>query len=113
MAIYTGADKRIGRVFKQIFSTTEQLIGKWIDGNDLYEKSYSVSIANATSSAEVLADLSGLGFDYCEIVRANLVTASGRVPIFGNLEINGTNVEYTAEVGTGPAYFTLHYTKSS
>ena len=113
MAIYDGSDKRLARLFSQEYKTTEQLVGKWINNEDLYQKSYEAPIQTATSTAVILADLSGLNFDYAEIVRANLVTASKCIPIFSNLEINGTNVEYTAELGTGTAYFTVQYTKAN
>ncbi|MBO7339627.1 MAG: hypothetical protein J6X14_00865 [Lachnospiraceae bacterium] len=110
MATYTGKDKRLKYLFAPAFSTSEQPVGKWIDGSDLFQRSYSVQITNATSTDEVIADLSGLGFDYAEIVRANLVTSSGAVPIFANLKINGTDLEYTGAFGTGTAYFTIQYT---
>lgn len=111
MAKYDGADKRLARLFCPEYKTTEQLIGKWIDGSDLYQVSYSVQITNAESEDEVIADLSGLGFDYAEIVRASFI-GSAIVPIFANLKINGTDLEYTAAYGAGTAYFTIQYTKA-
>lgn len=89
MANYDGADKRLARLFCPEYKTTEQLVGKWIDGSDLYQTSWSVQITNAESEDEVIADLSGLGFDYAEIVRASFVGSSGIVPIFANLKIKG------------------------
>ena len=112
MANYDGADKRLARLFCPEYKTTEQLVGKWIDGSDLYQTSYSVQITNAESEDEVIADLSGLGFDYAEIVRASFVGSSGIVPIFANLKINGTDLEYTAAYGAGTAYITIQYTKA-
>ena len=111
MANYDGADKRLARLFCPEYKTTEQLVGKWIDGADLYQVNYSVQITNAESEDEVIADLSGLGFDYAEIVRASFV-GSVIVPIFANLKINGTDLEYTAAYGAGTAYFTIQYTKA-
>ena len=111
MANYDGADKRLARLFCPEYKTTEQLVGKWIDGSDLFQVSYSVQITNAESEDEVIADLSGLGFDYAEIVRASLI-GSVIVPIFANLKINGTDLEYTAAYGAGTAYFTIQYTKA-
>ena len=111
MANYDGADKRLARLFCPEYKTTEQLIGKWIDGSDLYQTSWSVQITNAESEDEVIADLSGLGFDYAEIVRASFI-GSVIVPIFANLKINGTDLEYTAAYGAGTAYFTIQYTKA-
>lgn len=110
MANYDGADKRLARLFCPEYKTTEQLVGKWIDGSDLYQTSWSVQITNAESEDEVIADLSGLGFDYAEIVRASFI-GSVIVPIFANLKINGTDLEYTAAYGAGTAYFTIQYTK--
>ena len=111
MANYDGSDKRLARLFCPEYKTTEQLVGKWIDGSDLYQTSWSVQITNAESEDEVIADLSGLGFDYAEIVRASFV-GSVIVPIFANLKINGTDLEYTAAYGAGTAYFTIQYTKA-
>ena len=111
MANYDGADKRLARLFCPEYKTTEQLVGKWIDGSDLYQTSWSVQITNAGSEDEVIADLSGLGFDYAEIVRASFI-GSVIVPIFANLKINGTDLEYTAAYGAGTAYFTIQYTKA-
>lgn len=111
MANYDGADKRLARLFCPEYKTTEQLVGKWIDGSDLYQTSWSVQITNAESEDEVIADLSGIGFDYAEIVRASFI-GSVIVPIFANLKINGTDLEYTAAYGAGTAYFTIQYTKA-
>ena len=111
MANYDGADKRLAHLFCPEYKTTEQLVGKWIDGADLFQVSYSVQITNAESEDEVIADLSGLGFDYAEIVRASFI-GSVIVPIFANLKINGTDLEYTAAYGAGTAYFTIQYTKA-
>ena len=111
MANYDGADKRLARLFCPEYKTTEQLVGKWIDGNDLYQTSWAVQITNAESEDEVIADLSGLDFDYAEIVRASFI-GSVIVPIFANLKINGTDLEYTAAYGTGTAYITIQYTKA-
>ena len=111
MANYDGADKRLARLFCPEYKTTEQLVGKWIDGSDLYQTSWSVQITNAESEDEVIADLSGLGFDYAEIVRASFI-GSVIVPIFANLKINGTDLEYTAAYGAGTAYFTIQDPKA-
>ena len=111
MANYDGADKRLARLFCPEYKTTEQLVGKWIDGADLFQVSYSVQITNAESEDEVIADLSGLGFDYAEVVRASFI-GSVIVPIFANLKINGTDLEYTAAYGAGTAYITIQYTKA-
>ena len=112
MANYDGADKRLKYLFQPPFSTTEQVVGKWLDDSDLWQISYSAEIQTATSTDEVLADLTSLGFDYAEIVRANLVTSSGCVPIFANLKINGTDLKYTGELGAGTAYVTIQFTKA-
>ena len=60
MANYDGADKRLARLFCPEYKTTEQLVGKWIDGSDLYQTSYSVQITNAESESCFFAS-SGLG----------------------------------------------------
>ena len=43
------------------YSTNEQVIGKWIDGKNIYRKTYKVT--NISSSNVDLVDVSGLNFD--------------------------------------------------
>ena len=41
-----------------IYSTTERLIGKWIDGSDLYEKTVDIGAIDATLSKDVAHGIS-------------------------------------------------------
>ena len=49
MATYTGNDKRLQKLFEltaseigHTYSTTEQVVGKWIDGSDIYETTFEI-----------------------------------------------------------------------
>lgn len=49
MATYTGEDKRLQKLFELTagaaaheYKTTEQVVGKWIDGSDIYETTFEI-----------------------------------------------------------------------
>lgn len=92
---------------------TEKAVGYWTDFSKLYQMSYEIQITNSSSVDEVIQDLSSLGFDYIGIVEATLVYGSKSRSILPNLCVNGTDLEYTGSYGTGKAYVTVRYTKSS
>lgn len=45
-----------------IYSTTEQVVGKWVDGRDIYEITFETS--NSTINASVNIDVSALNIDF-------------------------------------------------
>ena len=52
-----------------VYSTHEKVVGEWIDGKPLYEKTFSGSVtANSNYS---FADISGLNYDYFSIYEAS------------------------------------------
>lgn len=101
------------------YSTTEQVVGTWIDGKTLYEKTVSETITN--SSAQVIATVVGAEYKRIE---GFVSSSSGVVPVPYN---DGTSfyVPYTdsddvilaksnAGQGVGNTLIlTIQYTKSS
>ena len=104
------------------YSTTERLIGKWIDGSDLYEKTIDIGAIDATLSKDVAHGIS-LG---------TLVSAQGSayftssslwacIPYVDNdasyqryLYVTDTNVRVGGAANAGAVskcYVTIRYTK--
>lgn len=53
------------------YSTDEQVVGRWIDGKDIYEKTFTATFTNiAQSTPQNMADISGLGI-------ADVISVSG------------------------------------
>ena len=101
------------------YSTDEQIVGTWIDGKTLYEKTVSVTIAN--ESAQTLVTIAGAEYKQIE---GFISSGSGVVPVPFH---DGTSlyVPYTdsddvklaksnASQGVGNTLIlTIRYTKSS
>lgn len=88
-----------------LYSTLEHIIGTWIDGSYLYERTY---VAPDVSTGAVLPlDITNLS----EIVesRGQLIDGSSSEP-FDDYSADGTDL--TVGVGTGKAYITLKYVKN-
>lgn len=102
-----------------VYSTAEQVVGTWVDGKTLYEKTVSETITN--SSAQVIATVVGAEYKRIE---GFVSSSSGVVPVPFN---DGTSlyVPYTdgndvilaksnASQGVGNTLIlTIQYTKSS
>ena len=100
------------------YSTNEQIVGTWIDGSPIYEKTFPVTYTNFTvgfrwfdpnvSIDKLLnadfytADAYGT-YQYCGLPCA-LNISTGDVGICNN---------YTGTLGDGSGYLTIRYTKSS
>lgn len=112
------------------YSTTEQKIGKWIDGKDLYEKTTNLGEIPANASTDLLV---GIGVNVVETVVSYNITAVVPSGVWMNLPtpmpsnslkyasyIDGYNkatdkiTVITGESRTfSNAYVTLRYTKAS
>lgn len=101
------------------YSTTEHLTGKkWIDGKDIYAKTYVFLNQTVTSTPSVIGLISG--FTENDIVkkeilakRAELVTSEGQVDVY----ISSGSI-YASQTVTGATtgwniYYTLEYTKTN
>ena len=114
------------------YSTDEKVIGTWIDGSTLYEKTFTTS--NTTQNAEVNIDASSLNIDTCVYV-GGIYTRKGtgysfKYP-FGQLDPNSSpqigsfirygdinkNITYKIVLSTNEStdyqHITIQYTKSS
>lgn len=101
------------------YSTTEQIVGTWIDGSDVYEKSFEVQIASDNPVIEqdasyidaliscdavvknTLGYISGVGMDASGWAFALHRNPSAQLILYGNL----------SEAIGGKAYVTIRYTK--
>jgi hypothetical protein len=107
------------------YSTDEHIIGTWIDGSTLYEK--TLHITESSEQETKIYDYSALNADFLQVTEARIKLGAGAgatwcsVPIIGevltqvvcvytsdsNLVIRATSYKFTE------AYITLRYTKSS
>ena len=100
------------------YSTDEKVVGTWIDGKPLYQKTFSVNIPITTnrwndtgvtlSNVDVLVNYSAYGSDS--------VTEYNKILKPLNIGINSANnhVVFHPDTGTGVLnYFTLQYTKTT
>lgn len=103
-----------------MFSTDEKIVGRWIDGKPLYQKSYSASVnitSGSTSDFQIVT-----GFDYIDVVKVEILRSSDStrfiLPNSGcnvNILSNG-NLRLNTASGTsysGILIFTIQYTKST
>lgn len=101
------------------YSTTEQVVGTWIDGKTLYEK----TIAVTQGSSETYISLSGLNIDTFFVESAFIQSPSGDItpPIYfvtGADKFmyfyNRTNDRLVIQTSwQGSGYITIRYTKST
>lgn len=77
----------------QKYSTDEQVIGEWIDGKPLYQKTLQgITSANALTTT---VNLSGLSYDYITISNGSLKRNNGA---FVPVQTNNNEVSFTAIV---------------
>ena len=106
-----------------IYSTTEQVIGKWIDGNDLYEKILQfTSTSTADTLTSVAHSIANVSMIYIETAFVVGSSYTQEMAPFGGLTgndwfqgaVNSTSFDY--QVGNDfvscPVYVILRYTKS-
>lgn len=107
------------------YSTTEQVIGTWIDGKPLYEKTYTQTYTNGGSKQ---IDISDIPFDYIWMSEGSSAIAynnsvqtlnygtGGNYTVFALVNRNGKYIE-TACSGNEwmpwTVYITLRYTKTT
>lgn len=63
------------------YSTDEQVVGTWIDGSTLYEKTWSVTAPSSNTSARIV-DLSGIGID-------KVISQDAFISVSGNITPHG------------------------
>lgn len=102
------------------YSTTEQVVGTWIDGSPVYEKSFQSTTPSAVNTVSVIEDISSLNVDIPILLTGNV----GNVPINWRLDANNEVICFVNSAKTGIAmqiansllietvcYLTLRYTK--
>ena len=112
---------------KHTYSTTEQVVGTWVDGSTLYEKSFVLTSPSSAGSEAVITTFS---LDINLIISCDILLNSGNdfIPIgwqYGSSSFAITNVfarcsKTTISMSVGvsaytscPVYATLRYTKTS
>lgn len=121
-----------GDAVSEIYSTTEKKVGKWIDGKDIYQKTFSVSIPACTDGTEATSSYFAVGakvssyVDYdisfktaSSGVWSNCVSLTSgkwfRMVFYDNTNTGHPNTFYIrnawATFNNGTAYVTLRYTK--
>lgn len=104
------------------YSTTEQVVGTWIDGSTIYEKTISVTQGNSDTTYPAPANIDKIWFDQ----NASFMVSTGNGDTVSLGYYNGTNSDrfqayYNDNNGTicvraswsGSGYITIRYTKSS
>ena len=106
-----------------VYSTTEQVVGKWIDGKPLYQKTVAVPIASNSTWNTVNHNISNI-LEICNIKMVchrneqNIATyttgasSAGNRDAYANSSTVGINTTDSSIVGT-TGYVTLQYTKTT
>lgn len=108
------------------FSTTEHVVGTWIDGKPLYQKTYSWPLGNATQDMHAIDGQETMCvFNMYGVVIKNDCTESYPLPrvhdnaLSGQIGVQfyqnqGVNILYRGGNWTGyTVYVTLNYTKTT
>ena len=109
------------------YSTTEQVIGVWIDGKTIYQKTFNVSSPSAKNEYVTVADLSSLNIGTVCDINAILKIGSNMYKKLSNYNstgsnnissvwVSGTNLRccvISDEEKSQTLYVTLQYTKTS
>lgn len=108
-----------------VYSTAEQVVGKWIDGSTVYEKTISTSSPSTANTNVAIADLSSCSINTLISIEGVMYVSSlsQRVPIFwsyntaimGAVYVDGTNLMQIVPNGyTGATeVITIRYTKTT
>lgn len=113
---YNGTSGKFENVAKEVYSTDEQVIGKWIDGKPLYQKSWELSseVSCASQSFTSLGiDASGMETIVGQALQNSMGTLWDCVAINTNADTNHIGVLNTRNAVIMVKYVTLKYTKSS
>lgn len=101
------------------YSTTEQVIGTWIDGKPLYEKTYNFgalpnnttkTLAHGITALDTVADFKGIAHNPVSHVRIPL--PYNQIPC-GVANANITVTTYSNLSAYTETYITLRYTKTT
>ncbi len=103
------------------YSTSEQIVGRWIDGKPLYQKTLVFNNITITPEQQNLGDLSSLNIDYGTITDINGYENGQRYFLNSAfircwLRVPLNNIGFISSDGTrnfNPLYITIQYTKTT
>jgi len=102
------------------YSTDEKIIGKWIDGKPLYQKTFQFDNMIIDGTQQNFGSLSGLNIgSYAEVVRStlnedNYWTNPGILCVWVRVPQNNFGVRMVDGISRhGSLYFTIQYTKTT
>lgn len=107
------------------FSTTEQVVGKWVDGKTIYRRTYSFGALTSGGTKRIDHNITNLDLIVNFFGNSRLSNNNQRpIPFPGNtsaydffrVTVNATEIlieSGTNTPGTADAYMTLYYTKTS
>ena len=112
-----------------IYSTTERIIGKWIDGSAIYQKTAHIEDISITSNADTNVNISDYFTGLSKILSAEIISSDGNIlpAINASSTLSAYSIGITYDIGadhivftrgsgsavTISAYVTLRYTKST
>ena len=108
------------------YSTEEQVVGKWVDGSDLYEITISTTSPSAVNTDATIETLTDLNYGQIVSIEGVLYAEnfSQYIPIFwsygttlmGSVYVEGNNLKQeltNANYLNCPVWVTLRYTKAA
>ena len=114
----TGDINLSGNINYKKYSTSEVLIGKWIDGKDLYQKSYGVTLPNNLTGSlntnlttESVKNIYGTYTDGIRVYPINFHDQTSHNEINTSYENGYIKFETNFDGSTYTGYVTLEYTK--
>lgn len=115
-------------IVNDLYSTSEKIVGKWIDGKPVYRKCYTGTTANITNGYFVITDASLknidslIRFDYCikdGTIFSMLPNVGDRIAStyiqtsYGGIGIIVQNSSYYSSFSNKPYKIILEYTKTT
>ena len=104
---------------KDSYSTTEHVVGKWVDGSDVYEKEIITEFNNAAPQYTLdLSSIGGVSTMPIFVSHSVLEAMEGSTPIkqiimpaYSNSTYSSISVQHQSSAVTGNAYITVRYIK--
>ena len=111
-----------GESSEHTYSTEEQKIGKWIDGKDLYEKTFRLTTPSETGSPVIIQNISDLNIDTPVNIFGNVLNVpinfyleqSNNIACFVNTAKSGIAMMIGSNIyASKDCNITIQYTKST
>lgn len=128
--VQSGVSKKATKNLLNSYSTTEQVVGKWIDGKPIYQKTYYFSFDGTSQTGEKVIDISDLNYSVITKISGTTKQVSANTywrDMIQAYAYSGTSVsEYSGAfvmdnslkfryrgMGLLDVYITLEYTKTT